>query len=183
MAAEPAPRNTICWSFRLLAGHADRAQDRAERDGRRALDVVVEGEQLVAVALAGSGRACGVAKSSHCRQRSGKLLLDGLHEPVDEVEVRLTGHALVAPAEVLGIVEALRVVGADVEHDRQRPLRADAADERVERELADRDAEAADALVADAQDALAVGDDDDVDLADSGGSAAARGSSRAAGTR
>ncbi len=64
----------------------------------------------------------------------------------------------------IGSSSRLGVVGPDVEQDRQRPRGVDAADQRVERELADRDAHAADALVADAEDPLAVGDDDDVHL-------------------
>ncbi len=68
------------------------------------------------------------------------------------------------PADVERVVEPLVVVGADVEQDRQRRGRVDAAAGRVERELADRDAHAAGALVAQAEDALAVGDDDHLDL-------------------
>ena len=93
-----------------------------------------------------------------------QLLLDGLDELIDEVEIGLARHPLVAPAEVLGVVQPLRVVGPHVQHDRQRPLGADAADQRVQGELADGDAQAAGALVADAQDPLAVGHDDDVHL-------------------
>ena len=93
-----------------------------------------------------------------------QLLLDGLHELIDEIVVRLTRHALVPPAEVLGVLESFGVVGSDVQHDRQRPLRANAADRRVQGELADRDAQSTRALVADPEDALAVRDDDDVDL-------------------
>ena len=94
----------------------------------------------------------------------GQLLLDGLDELVDKVEIGLPGDALVAPADVLGVVESLGVVGPDVEHDGQGPFGANAADERVKRELADRNAEAAGPLVADAQDPLAVGDDDHIHL-------------------
>ena len=65
-------------------------------------------------------------------------------------------------AEVLRVAQQLLVVRADVEDDRERLRGRHAADERVERELADRDPEAADALVADAEDALAVRHDDDV---------------------
>ena len=46
---------------------------------------------------------------------------------------------------------------------RQGARRVDATDRGVQRELADRDAHAADAEVAETEDALAVGDDDDVD--------------------
>ncbi len=93
-----------------------------------------------------------------------QLLLHGPDELIDEVEVGRSRHPLVPPAEVLGIIEPLGVVGPHVQHDRQRPLGADPADERVQGELADGDAQAAGPLVADAQDALAVGDDDDVHL-------------------
>ncbi len=144
-----------------LAGDADGAQDRAQRDGRRPLDVVVERQQLVAIA---------VEDRSRMRRREvlplqadvGQLLLDGLDELVDKVEVGLPGDPLVAPADVLGVVQSLGVVGSDVEHDGQGPFGANAADERVKRELADRNAEAAGPLVADAQDPLAVGDDDHI---------------------
>jgi hypothetical protein len=62
------------------------------------------------------------------------------------------------------VVQEPGVVGADVEEDRQGARRVDAAQRRVQRQLADRDAHAADALVTQAQNPLPVGDDDDVDL-------------------
>ena len=68
------------------------------------------------------------------------------------------------PAKVLGIVEPFGVVGSDIQHDRQRSRRMDAADQRVERELSDRNSKAACALIADAENALAVGYDNDIDL-------------------
>jgi hypothetical protein len=55
-------------------------------------------------------------------------------------------------------------VGAHVEHDRDRPHRVDASCGRVHGELADRDVDAAHAPVADAQDGLRVGGDDEVDI-------------------
>ena len=95
---------------------------------------------------------------------SGKLLLHCLHELINEVEVILTGDPFMTPAEVFRIVEPLGVVRSDIQDDRQRSRRMDATDQRVERELPDRDAESARALIADAQNALAVGYDDDVDV-------------------
>src|SRR5208337_3012068 len=62
-----------------------------------------------------------------------------------------------------GIVEALEVVGPDVEHDWQRRRRMEPATAGVEPQFADRDAHASGALVAQAQDALAVGHDDSLD--------------------
>ena len=97
-------------------------------------------------------------------QHAGELPLDRLDERLDERVVVRAAEPLVPPADVERVGEPLRVVGADVEQDRQRRGRVDAAAGRVERELADRDAHAAGALVAQAEDPLAVGDDDHLDL-------------------
>ena len=91
--------------------------------------------------------------------------MHGGDELVDEREVLVVVDAPVAPAEVLRVFEQFDVVGAHVEHDRQRARRVDAADEGVQRELADRDAHAADALIAQTEDPLTVGHDDHVDVA------------------
>ena len=64
------------------------------------------------------------------------------------------------PADVKRIGQPLDVVGADVEEHRQGGAGMDAAASGVKRELADRDAHAASTLIAEAEDALAVGDDD-----------------------
>src|SRR5208337_3445262 len=73
-------------------------------------------------------------------------------------------HPLVAPADIERIVEALEVVGPDVENDWQRRRRMEPATAGVEPQFADRDAHAPGALVAQAKDALAVGHDDSFDL-------------------
>ena len=61
-----------------------------------------------------------------------------------------------AHAEVQGVLQPLLVVRPHVERDRQRAVGRDARAQRVEAELADRDAHPARALVAQAQDPLAV---------------------------
>ena len=81
-------------------------------------------------------------------------------ELLDKDVVFLAAHPLVTPADVERIGQPLIVVGADIEKHRQRRQGMDAAAGGVERELADRDAHAAGALIAEAEDALAVGDDD-----------------------
>ena len=68
------------------------------------------------------------------------------------------------PADIEGVVKAFSIVRADVQHDRQGGGRMDAAAGGVERELADRYAHAAGALVSQPENALAVGDDDHFDL-------------------
>jgi hypothetical protein len=71
----------------------------------------------------------------------------------------------VPPADVVGGAEQLRVVGPHVEQHRQGARRGDASDERVELQLADGDAHPSGALVPDAEDPFAVGDDDHVHVA------------------
>ncbi|RMP75175.1 hypothetical protein ALQ20_200133 [Pseudomonas syringae pv. atrofaciens] len=67
------------------------------------------------------------------------------------------------PAHVHRVVQQLTVVGADIQHDRQRVRRADPATSGVQRQFADRDAHAADALIAQTENSLAVGHDNDLD--------------------
>jgi hypothetical protein len=136
---------------------------RGQHYGRRALDVVVEAEQLVAVALEDRQRVRG-REILPLQQHTWQFGAHGLDEPVDEIVVAGASQPTVPPAEVHGVGQEPGVVGADVQEDRQGARRVDAAQRRVQRQLADRDAHAADALVAQAQNPLPVGDDDDVDL-------------------
>ena len=73
-------------------------------------------------------------------------------------------HAVLTEAEIERVFEQFSIVGADIEGDRQTISRWRAGAGGVERELADRDAHAADAEVAQAQNPLAVGDDDEADI-------------------
>ena len=145
------------------AGDLRSAVQRAEGDGRGALDVVVEREQLVAVAL--EDRQCvRGGEVLPLQQHVGQFVVDGGDELVDELEVVVVADPPVPPAQVLRIFEQFHVVGAHVKHDRQRARRVDAADEGVQRELPDRDAHPADALIPEAENPLPVGHDDHVDV-------------------
>ncbi len=95
---------------------------------------------------------------------SSKFLLHRLYELIDEVKVRLAGNPFVAPAEVLRIVEPFLIVGSHIQNDRERPFRTNPTDERVQGEFANRDAQAACALVTNAQNAFPIRDDNYVDL-------------------
>ena len=66
--------------------------------------------------------------------------------------------------EVERIGEQGGIVGAHIEHHRQAMLGRDARAGRVERELADGDAHAVHAQIAQAQDPLPIGDHDHVDV-------------------
>src|SRR6478672_13483142 len=78
-----------------------------------------------------------------------------------EGEILFAAHAVLAQALVKRIIEQDLVVGANVEDDGQTVLRRHAGAGGVERELADGDAHAAGAKIAETEDALAVGDDDE----------------------
>src|SRR4029078_902726 len=62
------------------------------------------------------------------------------------------------------VAEPLLIVGADIEQDRQGVIGMNTGASRIERKLADRYAHAARTLIAQAQYALTVADDDDADL-------------------
>src|SRR3954467_1364996 len=109
MPAEPAPRKTMRWSFSSPPATLIAPDDRAQGHRGGALDVVVEGEQLVPVALQ-DRRCVGSCEVLPLQADVGQLLLDRLDEAVDEVVVVLAGDPLVPPAEVLRIGDALRVV-------------------------------------------------------------------------
>ena len=93
---------------------------------------------------------------------------DFLHcgeELLDHLVVRGAPQALLRQPDVERILEQRLVVRADVQRDRQALRGMDARAGGVQGELADRDAHAVRAEIAEAEDALAVGDDDDADVA------------------
>ncbi len=157
----------------LLERHAtDRArgEDGGEVDRARALHVVVERERGGPEALQDASGVAGaevLPVQQRVREETGR---DG-DVPVDERVVLLPLHPRPGDAEVERVVEQLLAVGAHVEHDRERARRVDARGGGVDVELPDRDLDAADSPVADTEDALGVGRDDQVDVV---GSAAAR---------
>ena len=139
------------------------AKQCAGGDRGGALDVVVEAAQRVAVAVE-HARGVALGEIFPLQHDVRPALGQRGDEFVDEAVVFLAAHALVPPADVERIVEIFLVVGADIEQDRQRGRRIDAAAGGVQRQLADRDAHAAGALIAEAENALAIGDDDDLGL-------------------
>ena len=108
------------------------------------------------------------AKSSHCSSAFGKQLGHGLDVGVDEGVVALSADAGVPVPDVHRIVQQTLPVGADIEHHRNHARRVDAARRRVDRQLADRHLNAAHAPIADSQDLLGVGRQDQVDIAGAG---------------
>ena len=91
------------------------------------------------------------------------LLVNRLEKFLDEVVVLLTADTGVLVSEVQRIVEITFGVRADVEDNRQRAAGINTGAGGVKGELADRNAHAVDAEVAEAENTLAVSHDDHVD--------------------
>src|SRR5438093_2547654 len=89
---------------------------------------------------------------------------DSRHESLDELVVFGAANALVAPPDIEGVRQPLRVVGADIEQDRQRLFRVNSGAGRIERQLADRNPHSAGALVTETENPFPVADDDSTNL-------------------
>ena len=142
------------------AGLLRAGEERRDRHRGRPLDVVVERRQDVAIALEVRERRA-LLEILPLEEGLGEAPAHGVDELVDQLVVRGAAQPGVPPPDVEVVVQQGLVVGADVEADRQRRGRMDAGGRRVERELADGDAHAARALVAQPEDALVVRDDDE----------------------
>lgn len=136
---------------------------RSDRDRGGPLDVVVEGEEFVAVAGKDRQRMCG-REVLPLQQHVGQLLAHRGDELIDERVVIVVVDTSVPPSQIPRVIEQFAVVGSHIEHDRQGASGVDTTNERVEGQLSDRDAHAADALIAQAEDPLSIGHHDHVDL-------------------
>ena len=130
------------------------------RDGSRALNVVVERAQPVTKARE-LGQRVGLQKVFPLQDGVRVHAHDGVDESVDEVLIRRSPDPSVPQAEIQRVVQPLLIVGAHVEQDRQRQIRRDSGARGVEGQLPDRDSHPADPLIAEPEDPLTVGDDDD----------------------
>ena len=138
-------------------------QDGCDYHAGGALDVVIEGRDLVAVAVQDAVCVAGreVFPVQQCLREAGR---DLLHEAVHELVVAFAAYAGVPHTQVGGIVEQIEVVGSGVEDDRHDSVGMDAGGGDVDAQLADADRDTPDALVTDAQDSLGVGHHDQVDI-------------------
>ena len=142
----------------------DSAVHHCERYRCGALDVVVEAEYAIPETLENWGRVF-LGEVFPLEQHVGPTQPDLFDELLDEGVIVGLFNAVGPLPEVTPVRQALVVVGADIEHDRQGPSRVDSTECRVEAELANGDAHAANALVTESEDALAIGRHDDIDRA------------------
>ena len=140
-----------------------RAPARSAGDRHRGgpLDVVVERRQDARDSARAARTPLPFLKSSHWSSARGKRRRTACTNSSTSASYAAPRSRGCRQPDVEVVVEQGLVVGADVEADGQRRGRMDAGGRRVERELADGDAHAARALVAEAEDALVVGDDDE----------------------
>ncbi len=154
------------YHFLLAHGAARRTaggNQGTQRNGGGTLNIIIKAANFIAVAFEDRHRIflCEVFELQyHVRPAT----LHCLNEFVDEVIVLFAGDAWMTPAHIQRVIQQLLIVGADVQHDWQGIRRTDTATGGVQRELTNGNAHAADALVAQAENALAVGNDDHFDI-------------------
>src|ERR1700730_18708436 len=89
--------------FQTFPGHFHCAQSRSQSDRRSPLDVIIKGQQFIAIALKNRPRMRR-REVFPLQARSGNFLLYWLNELTDEVEVRLTVNPVVPPTEVVRVL-------------------------------------------------------------------------------
>jgi hypothetical protein len=152
---------------RLIAHRRACRRGRAQRGGQHhrggALDVVVEraaGAGVLQQDAAGVGGAEVLPVQHGVREKPG----GGADIGVDQLVIPFTPDPRVPAAQVHVLGQQVRVVGPGVQHDRDDPAGMQAGRRGVDGQFPVRDRDAAHPPVADAQDALGVGGDDQVHL-------------------
>ena len=161
--AVPAPWMTTRWS--RIRDPAARTAENAAASTTAAVPCMssLNVHTCVGVAVQDPPRVGG-AEVLPVQHRVREQLLARGDVGVDELVVARVADPGVPLAQVHLVVEQFQVVGAHVQHHRQHPRRVDPGRRGVDRELADRDLDAADALVADPEDALGVRGHQQVDV-------------------
>jgi hypothetical protein len=148
-------------------GGWDEARARGARAARlalaRTLYVIIKAQVVVAVGVQDLARLV-AGKVLELDDGLGPAVVHGVDKLVHERKVGVAAQARLGEAQVPGVGAQRRIVRARVEHGGHHLPRVDAAGGGVEHELADGDAHAVRAEVAQPQDARAVGDDHHLDL-------------------
>jgi hypothetical protein len=114
--AEPAPQHGDALFRQRDAGDIDGRKQRPGSDDGSALDVIVEGAEAIAIALQQPGGII-AGKILPLQQYMRPALDHRAHKGFNELIVGGTAHALVPPADVNRIRQALCIVGARIQHD------------------------------------------------------------------
>ena len=142
-----------------FAGDPQSGEHSSDSHGGGSLYIVVEAAHLLPIAAQQPERIV-IGEVLELHDDTGKHVLRGGDEFLEEFVVRRARQPLLAQTEVQRIGEQRRIVGTDVEHDRQATKRMQSGAGRVQRKLADRNAHAVRAEVAEAENALTIGHHD-----------------------
>jgi hypothetical protein len=141
----------------MVAYPRPRCPDSGERCGQHdrggALQVVVEGAHLLGILVQNAPRVAGpgVLPVQH---RVREQFCGRGDVGLDEIVVALVADPGVSGTQVCLVIEKRHVVGSRVQHHGEHPVWMYTCGGGVDRGLADRDLDAAHALITDAQDAL-----------------------------
>jgi hypothetical protein len=149
--------------LQTCSSYFDRAQNRTERHGGRPLNVVVKGQELVAIAFEDWPRMR-VREILPLQARLRKFLFYRGYELLDKSEVVIASDPLVTPSEVLRIFKSLGIVSSHVQQNRQCSFRTNPTDQRVKGKFSDRDPESAHTLITDTKNAFTIRHNDDIDI-------------------
>src|SRR5436190_21127564 len=140
----------------LRLSHLRRRQEPGHRDRPGTLNVIIKSAESITVTLEDSGRVV-LGKVFPLKQDIREFPDHRLNEGFDEVIVFLAAHPLVPPAEIQRIVQQITIVSTYIQHDWHRCRRMNSRAQRVQRELANRNAHAANTEIAESEYALAIG--------------------------
>src|SRR5262249_55726569 len=135
---------------KLLSGQAQRSEDAGQDNAGGALDVVIEGAVLVAIAREDGDRV-EIGEILPLDAAFRGELLHGGHELVDESKIFFSADGVLAQALIERVVEQALIVRADIENNGQTVLRGYASTGGIERELADRDTHPASAEISETE--------------------------------
>eukprot|EP00126_Sphaerothecum_destruens_P011877 Sdes_comp20967_c0_seq1m18903 len=146
-----------------LADGSEGAKHAGQSNGACALDVIVEGAEFVLVAI--EKRLCIVGfKVLKLDHSLGPFQINRGHKLVHQVKIRLPLQPPMAQSQIERILKKRLVVGAHVNHHGEAFEGVDAASSYIQRELPDGDRHSVRPQIAQAEDAAAVGDHDDIDI-------------------
>lgn len=117
-----------------LAQALQAAQEASHGDGASALNVIVEAQVCVTV-LAEEGAGVRVGEVLELDESVGPAVLHSLHELVHNIHVLLALQPALLDAQVVGTVQQILVVGADVDGYGQHTLGVHASRSHVQGEL------------------------------------------------
>mmetsp|Transcript_14810 Transcript_14810/g.44739 ORF Transcript_14810/g.44739 Transcript_14810/m.44739 type:complete len:253 (-) Transcript_14810:539-1297(-) len=127
----------------------------------RSLDVIIEAEHLLPHALQ-NGKCHISLEIFKLHARRGEPLFDSKAELLDDGQMLLPPDAVLLCPHVELVGAELGVVGAAVQYHRHAVLRVEAPTCDVELDLANRDPDAVGSQIAQAEDAAAIGDHNDL---------------------